>query len=162
MKADKKMFVGMFITFMLFWIVITGSFEVLQLAVGAMVSLMVIRFNRDILITSRERFLFTWGNISSLFRSALIFIVDVFKANLEVAWLVLNPRMPIKPSMVRFKVNFKKDVSRVILANAITLTPGTLSVLCDEEEFLVHVITEKNAREVSEWYLIKELERMEE
>ena len=87
---------------------------------------------------------------------------EVLKANFQVAALVINPRLPIDPRVVKVRVKLDKEVSRVILANAITLTPGTLTVLCNDEELLVHSLTERNAEDVKNWPLIEKLRQMEE
>ncbi len=65
----------------------------------------------------------------------------IIKANLDVAYRVLHPQMPIRPGIVRVKTALKNDVARTILANSITLTPGTLSVeISDNGHYYVHWI----------------------
>ncbi len=155
-------FWGMFAILWLFWIGITGSFDWSALIIGGGVAFFITRFNHDQLITARERPLFTFKNVIRLCRLLVIFIIAVFKANFQVAALVINPRLPINPQVVRVSVKLDKEVSRVILANAITLTPGTLTVLCNDEELLVHSLTEKHASEVKNWQLIEELRQLEE
>jgi len=58
----------------------------------------------------------------------------VLMANLDVAYRVLHPGMPIKPGIVKIRTNLKRDTSITAMANSITLTPGTLTVDCDETE----------------------------
>ena len=59
-----------------------------------------------------------------------IFIVfwECVKANFDVAYRVLHPKMPIKPGIVRVPLKVQSDAARMFLANSITLTPGTISV----------------------------------
>jgi multicomponent Na+:H+ antiporter subunit E len=54
--------------------------------------------------------------------------------------------MPINPMLINIKNNLKTDLGMVILANSITLTPGTVTIDVNENEFLVHVISEKAAQ----------------
>jgi len=63
--------------------------------------------------------------------------------------------------MVRFGSPMKTGLHKTILANSISLTPGTLTVLVEEEEFMVHALTRKNAEEVVTWELAEELAKIE-
>jgi multicomponent Na+:H+ antiporter subunit E len=72
-------------------------------------------------------------------------IYKVVSANIHVAYLVLSPRMPIEPEIIRFKTRLKSDISKVTLANSITLTPGTITMDIIDGEFYVHVISEEAA-----------------
>ena len=71
------------------------------------------------------------------------------KANLDVVYRALHPKMPIKPGIVKIKTNLKTDSGITALANSITLTPGTLTVDLDrqgEDNFLyVHWINVKSS-----------------
>lgn len=71
---------------------------------------------------------------------AVVFLGYVIKANFDVAYRVLNLYMPIRPGIVRVKTRLKCDMARTFLANSITLTPGTLTVDCIDENLYVHWI----------------------
>ena len=79
---------------------------------------------------------------------------ECFKANLDVAYRVLHPAMPIRPGIVRTRTSLKTDVARTWLANSITMTPGTISVdIKPEGELYIHWIyvrdqDEKRASEI--------------
>lgn len=150
-------FWGMAVILWLFWIAITASFNWQSLIIGIFAALLVTAFNSEELITPRERSVFDLKNILLFCRFAFEFLVAVFVANFQVAALVLNPRLPIEPDMIPLKVNLKKDMNRVILANSVTLTPGTLSVLCNEDDMLVHVLTRKNGEDLKNWRIINYL-----
>ncbi len=68
-----------------------------------------------------------------------IFIWECFKANIDVAWRVGHPDMPISPGIVKVKTILKSDTGLTFLANSITLTPGTLSVDIDQEKGFIYV-----------------------
>jgi multicomponent Na+:H+ antiporter subunit E len=71
----------------------------------------------------------------------LVWLVwNVFKANVEVAIMILHPRLPIRPQLLRFRTTLKDDVARVLVANSITLTPGTVTIDLEGDEYLVHAI----------------------
>lgn len=62
------------------------------------------------------------------------------KANLDVAYRVLHPHVPIRPGIVRVRTELTSDLAKTFLANSITLTPGTLTVDIDGQDFYVHWI----------------------
>ena len=59
-------------------------------------------------------------------------------ASIQVAYAVLHPKCPIDPAVLRFKTRLGNTSSKVILGNSITLTPGTITLEIDQDEFLVH------------------------
>lgn len=76
-------------------------------------------------------------------RYFLRFLWEMVKANLHVAAIVLNPKRPIKPGIVKIRTALTKDTAMTILANSITLTPGTFTVDINPEarELYIHCIT---------------------
>ncbi len=69
-----------------------------------------------------------------------IFTWECIKANFDVAYRVLHPAMPIKPGIVKVKLNLKTNIAKTILANSITMTPGTISVDIIDDIIYVHWI----------------------
>jgi multicomponent Na+:H+ antiporter subunit E len=70
---------------------------------------------------------------------------EIILANVEIAYLVLNPKPLVDPQLVRFKNDLKTDLGIVTLAHSITLTPGTVTVEANREEFVIHAIWQKSA-----------------
>lgn len=68
-------------------------------------------------------------------------IVQIVVSGIEVAKILLSPSLPIQTSIVRFKVDFPNPHCKMILGNSITLTPGTLTVEINGDEFIVHAIS---------------------
>lgn len=71
--------------------------------------------------------------------------VQIFRSALDVALLVLHPRLPVRPRMVRIEDRLPHRVARLTLAHSITLTPGTVTIGCDDEAMVVHAIDEPSA-----------------
>ena len=69
-----------------------------------------------------------------------VFLGELFKANIDVAFRVLKPQLPIRPGIVRVRTNLQSRLGRMLLANSITLTPGTITVDTDGDVFYVHWI----------------------
>jgi multicomponent Na+:H+ antiporter subunit E len=69
-----------------------------------------------------------------------IFLWECIKANIDVMYRVIHPKMPVKPGIVKVKSSLKTDIGKVFLANSITMTPGTITVDIIDEYFYVHWI----------------------
>ena len=74
-------------------------------------------------------------------------IREVVKANIDVAARILDPELPIHPRLVCVKARQKTELGRVILANSITLTPGTVSIDMQGHQIWVHSLTLEAAEE---------------
>jgi len=88
------------------------------------------------------------------------FVWQCIKANLDVAYRVLHPKMPIEPGIVKVRTRLKSKIGRTVLANSITMTPGTLSVDIKDEYLYIHWIKvyakdEENATRI----IVKKFER---
>ncbi|ACM23542.1 Na+/H+ antiporter subunit E [Thermotoga neapolitana] len=147
---------SVFLTSLILWLVITG-FSYSELIVGIAVSLIVslvfrrfhgIRF--DLKLPLRI--------VRYLVMFLPVFIVEMVKANIDVAFRVLNPHLPLRPGFVSVRTNLKKNASRLFLANSITLTPGTLSLDLKGDEIFVHWIDVKDLKE-KEKYVSQKFEK---
>ncbi len=73
-----------------------------------------------------------------IFKFLFVFLAELVKSNLNVAKIVLHPRLPIQPGIVKFTTTLKSDMAKMLLANSITLTPGTLTVDIVEDTYYIH------------------------
>ncbi|MFA9396746.1 MAG: Na+/H+ antiporter subunit E [Clostridiaceae bacterium] len=99
-------------------------------------------------------------NFKKLFNFSLFFLRFIFelvKANFIMAKIVITPSLPILPKIIKVKTSIKSNVGRAYLANAITLTPGTLSVDLIEDEIYVHVVEGVKLKDSSD--IIKPFEK---
>jgi len=71
---------------------------------------------------------------------AFVFLFELLKSNLHIAMLVLTPSLPINPGVIRAKTNLKSKMARLILANAITLTPGTFTIDFIGDTLYIHCV----------------------
>jgi len=154
-------FWSMAVIFWLFWVAVSASFRFQELLVGVLVALLVASFNNELFFRQRERSALNVRTLLLYLRYTLRLLLAIVQANIQVALIVLSPQMPISPGIIRFARPFKKTMNKVILANSITLTPGTLTVLLEGEDFVVHALTRENAEEVVKWKLGHELAELE-
>ena len=129
----------LFILSLLFWLLLTFRITLPNMIVGIVASLICTLFFGRFFIKNIYKLLqpkrYFWF-IIYLF----IFIWECLKANFDVAYRVLHPAMPIRPGIVKVKTTLKSDLARMLLANSITMTPGTISVDIIDDFLYVHWI----------------------
>jgi multicomponent Na+:H+ antiporter subunit E len=83
-------------------------------------------------------------------RLTCVFVYELVVANVQVAWLIVRPRVRLKPAMIRLPIELKSDVLITALANMISLTPGTLTVDVaeDRQSLLIHCLNTDDAEKV--------------
>ncbi|WP_274424915.1 Na+/H+ antiporter subunit E [Chelativorans sp. YIM 93263] len=116
------------------WAAVTGSFTLVNLVFGYVLgaaALYLIREQVGSLGYFRRTFQFI--------RLAALFIVELIKSAWRVAILVLSPRMDVKPGIFAYPLRLERDFEITLLANLITLTPGTLSVDVSEDRKYLYV-----------------------
>jgi len=132
----------LFLFLMLFWVLLTPNDmqEIWAgLAVAALVSLFTLKMEPvlgDIRLTPK-----------SLAYSVIyifVFLKELIVSNIDVAGRVINPKLPIKPGIVKVKTKLNSRIAKTILANSITLTPGTLTVDIKDEYLYIHWIEIKH------------------
>lgn len=155
-------FWGKAVLLYLFWLMLSWEFDDQHLWLGAVIVFLVTSFSGNFLLNPKERPHINWIDLYYI----ILFIVTLFwemvKANIKVAYIVLHPNMPISPGMIRIKTHLQTDLGKVILANAITLTPGTLSVELAGDSLLIHGLTRGDLEGVSEHPLERILLKIEE
>ena len=124
---------------LIIWLLLTAPFSVPELIAGAVVAVIV-----ALLPTGAHR-IFAAVRLSPRAIAAavaylFVFLAELVKANLDVAFRVLNPALPIRPGIVRVRTRLQSPLARTLLANSITLTPGTITVETRDDEFFIHWI----------------------
>jgi len=100
----------------------------------------ILAFMMGDLIIQRPRFLWHPRRyLYFIFHYVPVFLWEVLKANIEVAYRVAHPSLPIKPGIVKVKTSLRSDIACTLLANSITLTPGTMSVDIDKDRSVLYV-----------------------
>lgn len=136
-----------------FWIALSAQFDAFHLAIGLLTAVTIG------LATSKlyrvpplpmpaaefgraprrwRRFLAYWGWL----------LVQIFRSAIGVAKLVLHPRLPIAPRVVRIADDLPHPVARLTLAHSITLTPGTVTIDCDDDGMVIHALDREAAADL--------------
>lgn len=131
--------IAQFILFFAMWVLLTFSIELQELMVGLVVAFVATLLTRDLFPDEMLKFFnprrLLWA---ILYIPYLIYYIIL--ANFDVAYRVLNPDLPITPGIIKVKTTLKSEMAKTILANSITLTPGTLTVEIDGDNYYIHWI----------------------
>ena len=126
---------------MLFWLILIPRYTVENIVVGLLVCWGALWFSSELLIEEEQASIYSRKGLILFIRYIYHLVIEIVKANIDVAKIVLSRNMDIQPHFFKVPLHIKKDLNKVIYANAITLTPGTLSVDMDEDFILVHALT---------------------
>ncbi len=141
MKVSRLIFTVLFLFAL--WVFFTNGFTDFQeLTTGLFVAIIVSYFTGP-LFTRRGIYHIhpkrLWSKVAFLF----VFFVELVKANIDVAKRVLSPSLPINPGIIRVKTKLTEDMDKLWLANAITLTPGTMTLDIKDDNLFIHWIDVK-------------------
>jgi multicomponent Na+:H+ antiporter subunit E len=132
-----------FISLMAFWIAMSGFLDAVHLTMGVVSVVGVMMLNYK--LKQNQFFEDDMENLNELrFGHAFYYFFWLFYqvvvAGFHVLFVIIRPSMPIKPTMVTFKVDLPSSHAKVILGNSITLTPGTLTVDIEDDTFTIHAL----------------------
>ena len=144
---------------MLFWLMISGNFGVLNLSLGLVSSLLVVVISMRMDVVDHEsqpihltpRLPMYWGWL----------IVKIVKSNLEVIYRIWAPRNAISPNLVRLTMSQETTLGRVIYANSITLTPGTVTLNVEGREILVHALSQADSENLRQGEMDRRVRHLE-
>jgi multicomponent Na+:H+ antiporter subunit E len=128
------------------WLLLSGYFEPLLLILGIMSCALVVVIALRMDVIDHESHPLPLIPKLPLYVPWLLW--QIVQANLAVCRLILHPKLPISPTVVRVRASQLSDVGRVTYANSITLTPGTVSMSLDGDQIEVHAVTEELARDL--------------
>ena len=140
------------------WVILSGHLDALHLVFGAACAALVAAVSSDLLL-SPARAPVRPAAIGRFAGYAAWLLWEVLLANLHVARLVLQPAA-MRPQIVRFRTSLRSDMAKVTLGNSITLTPGTVTVDIDGDEFCVHALSDKSAADLRSGVMERRVARL--
>jgi multicomponent Na+:H+ antiporter subunit E len=130
------------------WLLLSGHFTTLLLALGAASVLLVVWLIRRMDRVDGEP-VRVWPTVG-LVGYLLWLLWSVIKANVDLALRVWNPKLPIRPVWDRLDTSVETPVETTLYANSITLTPGTLTTDVHDDHFMIHAVTQEGLDELRE------------
>lgn len=140
--------VGLGLILAALWLLLSGYFKPLLLGFGAASVVGTVLVVRRMGVLDEEAVPLHLLGRAFVYWPWLIW--EIVKANIDVARIIVHPRLPISPTLVRVKASQKTELGRVTYANSITLTPGTVSVDTQDSMITVHALTRAGADSLQE------------
>ncbi len=129
----------LFILAYLVWCLLSWVPDWQHLVVGVFIALFVSWITGDLFIKSSQMLKHPHRWLYFIFWYVPMFLWECLKANIDVAYRVVHPKLPIKPGIVKVKTKLKTDTGLTLLANSITFTPGTMCVDIDKDNGLLYI-----------------------
>ena len=151
----------MYILFLAFWILINGRFTAEILIFGIFISAAIYFFICKFMDFSFKKDLMLVKSAGLMIRFIFILIKEIAKANFNVIKLIMSTRYEPEPEVVYFTTDLRTGFAKTMLANAITLTPGTITVSVVENEFCIHCLDKEYAEGIENSDFVRILRKME-
>ena len=151
----------MYIIFFFVWIVFNGKITTEIVIFGLAIATLVFAFTCKFMDYSIAKELQLYKKTGLLCSYIILLVVEIVKANLSVVHMILNQKEEMEPVIVKFRTKLRTENARVILANSITLTPGTITVSLEGDEFIVHCLDVSLAEGMEDSAFVKLLEKLE-
>lgn len=152
----------MFFVFLALWIIFNGTITLEVVLVGAAISALLYAFVCRFMEYSPKKDWQGFKNLGRVLRYVVTLVWEIVKANTQVIHFILTSKYEIEPMLIRFRTDLKKEGNRAVLANSITLTPGTITVALTGDELLVHCLDKELAEGMEESTFVKQLRALEE
>ena len=141
----------MFLLFLIIWIILNGRLTPEVFGIGLALCVPLGFFFSHFMKYSIRTELRLLSRLSWAVRYIIVLLREIIKANFEVLRLILSAKYEPEPVLLSFRTDIKKNSERVILANSITLTPGTITVdLSKDGKYLVHALDRDIAKGVED------------
>ena len=151
----------MYLIFFLIWVIFNGQFTpeiaVFGLIIAGLMYAFICKFmgykpRADIIMAKKFFYLIQY---------VFILVKEIVKANFAVIRMITSSRYELEPAVVRFKTDLKSAPARIVLANSITLTPGTITVSLTGDEYVVHCLDKSLAEGINSSIFVTLLRRLE-
>lgn len=152
----------MYFLFLLLWIVFNGQITMEIFIFGLGISAAIYWFICKFMDYSPKT---DMKILKKLFRGiqfVFVLIAEIIKANFQVMRYIFTVREEVEPRLIKFRTDLKSDGARVALANSITLTPGTITVALEGEQYQVHCLDKELAEGIEDSIFVELLHKMEE
>ena len=150
----------MSVLFFLLWIILNGKITVEIVLFGILFSALISFFTYRVLGYQFSSDLRFFRNLPLMIGYVVVLTIEIIKAALSVMMIALNPSRKPDPVVIEFHSGFETDIQNVLLANSITLTPGTYTLFQEGDHFVIHCLRREYAEGIEECSFVRLLRRM--
>lgn len=151
----------MFILFFLFWLVLNGRFTMEIAIFGIVLAAALYAFICCFMNYRPWMDLFLLKKIPLIIEFLFLLIAEIVKANLVMARYIFSPDILAEPALVKFEAGLHTRFARTLLADAITMTPGTITVEVSDDVFCVHCYDKSMGEDLEDSSFVRLLRRIE-
>lgn len=151
----------MYVLFFLLWIIFNGRVTTEIVIFGIVISAAVYWFSCKFMDFSPKRELMYLKKGGYLLQYLYHLIKEIILANFATMKLVCSSSRIVEPVIIEFEMHLKNDTSKFLLANSITLTPGTITIAVDGDKFIVHCLDRTLAEGIEDSVFVRLLKKIE-
>ena len=151
----------MYIIYFFMWIIFNGNITLEIVLFGLVIAAAIYAFTCAFLDYSVKKDLIFMKKILRVIQYIVILVWEIVKANAAVMHMIMSPRFQNEPVIVSFKTDLKSKTARAILANSITLTPGTITISLKDDEYTVHCLDKSLAEGMDSSVFVRLLHKLE-
>lgn len=152
----------MYIFLFIFWIILNGKVTAEIIGFGIVIPAIILLFMCKFLDYSIKKELLLYRLVPYFLTYFIVLLKEIFWANVGTIRFILDPRISCESQVFHFASPLKTKLCQVILANSITLTPGTITVKLDDDgTFVIHCLDPDLAEGIEDSVFVKRLKRIE-
>ena len=130
----------MFVVFFMMWVIFNGQWTTEIALLGLFLCAALYLFAWKFMGYGPAQDLHALQRLPRALAYLWTLLVEIFKAYIHVMRLILSPQYEVEPELIEFRTKLQTDPARAVLADSITLTPGTITVLVEGDRFIVHAL----------------------
>lgn len=151
----------MYLLFFAIWVILNGRITMEIVLFGLAIATLMFLFVCKFMDYSIKKEIWLFKNFFLLLWYMIVLVVEILKANFAVVKMIFSVKYQIEPALVSFKSPLKSGFGNFLLANSITLTPGTITVSMENGEFTVHCLDKELAVSMDDSVFVHLLKKLE-
>ena len=151
----------MYLLFFAIWVILNGRITLEVVLFGVAVATLMFAFICKFMDYSIRKEIWLFKNFFLLLWYVIVLAVEILKANFAVVKMIFSVKYQVEPALVSFKSPLKTGFANFLLANSITLTPGTITVSMDNGDFVVHCLDKELAVGMDDSVFVHLLKKLE-
>ena len=152
----------MLLAFFILWVIYNGNFTLEICIFGIVISVVLFAFTCKFMDHSLKKEFFLYKKAFLFIRYITLLVKEIVKANFGVVHMILSQREEVQPTLVTFRSDLKTATGKALLANAITLTPGTITVSLEGDRYTVHCLDDTLAEGMNDNEFVTYIKKLEE
>lgn len=152
----------MLVLFFLLWVIFNGNLTLEICIFGVVISVTLFSFVCKFMDFSLKKEIHIYKKSFLFIRYTFLLVKEIVKANFGVIRMILNQGEEVQPVLATFQSNLKTATGKAFLANAITLTPGTITVSLEKDQYTVHCLDDSLAEGMNDSEFVEYIKKLEE